>query len=319
MTIFLDVNTLNIDDDTTADHVTFQVTQTGEQSFSVQTFVDTSKDGFGKLNSDTTRNFAIDTLPNWHLSSLKFEGNRLILLGQDGTSEYLSLSQLIPGTADHTAFQKQQLDKEIAQNAGTLGALRKETASSLSLGASGLNSGTMGGMGELLDSPEKPVGSGSLGAQGSVLDDRITAESLDSVGTKGRSSGDSGYGSDSALMGTKGEGGVGISSYDGVVLGALDKSLIDAVMERHTAELRYCYEKELSDNPKLEVKIVCKFVIARDGGVSSAGLQAIQTNQPEVGERVAKAIAARIMQFQFPEPKGGGIVIVSYPFLFAPD
>jgi hypothetical protein len=29
-------------------------------------------------------------------------------------------------------------------------------------------------------------------------------------------------------------------------------------------------------------------------------------------------LQSRFLHMQFPEPKGGGIVIVSYPFLFAP-
>ena len=31
-----------------------------------------------------------------------------------------------------------------------------------------------------------------------------------------------------------------------------------------------------------------------------------------------KCISDRFYQMQFPEPKGGGIVVVSYPFIFAP-
>jgi len=33
---------------------------------------------------------------------------------------------------------------------------------------------------------------------------------------------------------------------------------------------------------------------------------------------VEQCINGRFLRFQFPQPKGGGIVIVSYPFLFAP-
>jgi hypothetical protein len=33
---------------------------------------------------------------------------------------------------------------------------------------------------------------------------------------------------------------------------------------------------------------------------------------------VESCINGRFMRFQFPEPKGGGIVIVSYPFIFSP-
>ena len=33
---------------------------------------------------------------------------------------------------------------------------------------------------------------------------------------------------------------------------------------------------------------------------------------------VEQCIVGRFMRMQFPEPKGGGIVIVSYPFIFSP-
>ena len=33
---------------------------------------------------------------------------------------------------------------------------------------------------------------------------------------------------------------------------------------------------------------------------------------------VEQCVVGRFMRMQFPQPKGGGIVIVSYPFLFSP-
>jgi len=57
---------------------------------------------------------------------------------------------------------------------------------------------------------------------------------------------------------------------------------------------------------------VVKFVIAKDGSVSSASTKASTLNNPIV----EKCINARFMRMRFPSPKGGGIVIVSYPFVF---
>ena len=115
-------------------------------------------------------------------------------------------------------------------------------------------------------------------------------------------------------FGAKGEGGIGRIGGDPIILGALDKSLIDAVIKRHMNQIRYCYQRELNKNPNLGGKITVKFVIAKDGGVSSAQTKTSTMKNPAV----ESCINSRFMRFKFPEPKGGGIVIVSYPFLFAP-
>jgi len=120
----------------------------------------------------------------------------------------------------------------------------------------------------------------------------------------------SGVGRDSS--GSKGSGAPGMSSGDPIILGALDRSVIDRVVERHLDQIRYCYQKELNKNPRLYGKIVIKFVISRDGSVSSAKTNATSMNNPIV----ENCICQRFMRFQFPEPEGGGIAIVTYPFLF---
>jgi TonB family protein len=80
------------------------------------------------------------------------------------------------------------------------------------------------------------------------------------------------------------------------------------------AQIRYCYQRELTKNPTLGGKITVKFTIAKDGTVSSAS-----TKSSTMGnEAVETCINTRFMKFQFPEPKGGGVVIVSYPFIFSP-
>lgn len=215
---------------------------------------------------------------------------------------------------DKVQMQKQQLDKEIAQNAGVLGALRDDSALDSVLGSTGLNADMMSGIGGLIGNKGTQIGSGGLGARGSGLGGGGTAEGLGGLGTKGRGSGASGYGSGGGNFGTKGEGGIGTVGGDPIILGALDKSLIDAVIKRNMAQIRYCYQRELTKNPSLGGKITVKFVIAKDGTVSSATTKTSTMNNPAV----ESCINGRFMRFQFPEPKGGGIVIVSYPFIFSP-
>lgn len=215
---------------------------------------------------------------------------------------------------DKVQMQKQQLDKEVAENAGVLGALRDDSALDSMLGATGLNADMMSGIGGLIGAKGTQIGSGGLGARGSGLGGGGTAEGLGGLGTKGRGSGASGYGSGGGNFGTKGDGGIGTVGGDPIILGALDKSLIDAVIKRNMSQIRYCYQRELTKNPSLGGKITVKFVIAKDGTVSSATTKTTTMNNPAV----ESCINGRFMRFQFPEPKGGGIVIVSYPFIFSP-
>jgi hypothetical protein len=94
-----------------------------------------------------------------------------------------------------------------------------------------------------------------------------------------------------------------------VVVGSLDREIIRRVVKMHAAEVRACYERALQRQPGLAGKVVIRFVIAHSGLVQSAKAT---TDEVGIGGCVAKA--AR--RWRFPAGKGGGIVIVSYPFVF---
>lgn len=212
-------------------------------------------------------------------------------------------------------MQQRQLDKEIAEQSGVLGALREGSTLSDTLGSAALSSDLQSGIGGLIGANGTQMGSGGLGARGSGLGGGGTAEGLGGLGTKGRGSGASGYGSGGGSFGQKGEGGIGKIGGEPLIVGALDKSLIDAVIKRNMNQIRYCYQRELTKDPNLNGKITVKFVIAKDGTVSKAETKSSTMNNSSV----ESCINGRFLKFQFPEPKGGGIVIVSYPFIFAPS
>lgn len=208
--------------------------------------------------------------------------------------------------------KKQELDRQIAENAGVLGALRDSGELDGMFGSTGLDANLRGGIGGLIGAKGTQIGSGGLGARGSGLGGGGSAEGLGGLGTKGIGSGASGYGAGGGNFGAKGEGGIGTVGGDPIILGALDRSLIDEVIKRHMNQIKYCYQRELTKNPSLAGKIVIKFVIAKDGTVSSASTKETTMNNGAV----QSCIEGRFMRMQFPEPKGGGIVIVSYPFIF---
>ncbi|TVQ91783.1 MAG: FHA domain-containing protein [Deltaproteobacteria bacterium] len=207
-------------------------------------------------------------------------------------------------------IQKAQLDKQIAEDAGVLGALRD--GGMMDGFGGGVDAEMLGGIGGLIGAKGTQVGSGGLGSRGSGLGGGGSADGLGGLGTKGVGSGASGYGRGGGDFGAKGEGNIGAVGGDPIILGALDRALIDAVIKRHMNQIRYCYQRELTKNPSLQGKLVIKFVIAKDGSVSSANTKSTTLNTPTV----ENCVVSRFMNMQFPEPKGGGIVIVSYPFIF---
>jgi len=141
---------------------------------------------------------------------------------------------------------------------------------------------------------------------------------LGGLGTRGRGYGGSG----SAAAQGAGEGSFGAKSSatpsavaaDAIVLGSVSKTEIDRVVKQQLAQFRYCYQKELNKHPSLAGRVVIKFVIAADGSVSSAKVNSSTLNN----ETVENCLCSRFLRLSFPEPAGGGIVIVSYPFVFQP-
>jgi TonB family protein len=92
------------------------------------------------------------------------------------------------------------------------------------------------------------------------------------------------------------------------------KDLIRSVIHAHRAEIRYCYEQELLRKPTLAGKISIRFEISPEGRVDSENIEQSTLNDSVV----ERCLSSRVRQWQFPRPKAGGVVVVTYPFLFRP-
>ena len=101
----------------------------------------------------------------------------------------------------------------------------------------------------------------------------------------------------------------------GAPMGSLDKSIIDAKVKEVLPGVKECYNKGLVTQPDLTGRVVIKIVIGKDGTVSSAESAPEKTTLDST--EVIDCVAGKISQLEFPSPKGGGIVIVHYPFAFA--
>lgn len=218
-------------------------------------------------------------------------------------------------TVDARLASRHVLDKEIAENKGVLGALRDGSELDGVFGTSNLSADLAGGIGGLIAAKGIHVGSGGLGSRGSGLGGGGTAAGLGGLGTKGRGSGKSGYGSGGGNFGPKGEGGVGRIDGDHAINGALDQSLVNAVVKRHINQVRYCYQRELNKNPNIEGQVRVKFVVEGDGSVSTPEIQSSTLKN----EAVENCICGRFGRFRFPEPSDGKPVEVISSFRFFPS
>ncbi len=132
------------------------------------------------------------------------------------------------------------------------------------------------------------------------------------IGTRGRGGGNSGYGAGGGGLGGKTEHNIDISQGAPVILGSLDKEIIRRVIRENIAQIKYCYERELTRTPGLAGKVQVKFVIGAQGNVQSAVVAESSMNN----KSAEACMTGKVRQWLFPKPKGGGIVIVTYPFIF---
>ena len=133
------------------------------------------------------------------------------------------------------------------------------------------------------------------------------------TGTRGRGSGGRGYGEGGGSSKKKSKGKISAAGGQAIILGALDKSLIDKVIKQNQAKFAYCYQRELVKNPELKGKVTLNFTISKTGSVAKS-----TTYKTTLKSASAEACMNQQMKMlKFPEPKGGGIVIVKYPFIFS--
>lgn len=103
-------------------------------------------------------------------------------------------------------------------------------------------------------------------------------------------------------------------SEEAIVMGSIDADAIEAAIQAHRDEFRLCYEREINaENPSLAGRVGTSFVIGSSGKVAQAGVESSSLKNANA-ERCILSVIKRI---QFPIPRGGGIVQVSYPFKFS--
>lgn len=153
------------------------------------------------------------------------------------------------------------------------------------------------------------VSSGRSG--GGVGDATVGSGNLDTIGKGGRGGRESGYGRGVGGLAARHASAPEVVPGTAAVRGSLDKELIRRVIRRHLNEVKFCYEKELLRQPSLYGRVTTQFTVGGNGQVIAAVVQSSTLTAPAVEQCIVEAVR----RWQFPQPEGGGIVIVSYPFV----
>jgi hypothetical protein len=98
-----------------------------------------------------------------------------------------------------------------------------------------------------------------------------------------------------------------------MVNGRLPPEVIQRIVRQNFGRFRLCYENGLRSNPALEGTVSVKFVIGRDGAVSSTSDGG--SDLPD--QSVVSCVVRGFGNLSFPQPEGG-IVVVTYPIIFKP-
>jgi len=161
-------------------------------------------------------------------------------------------------------------------------------------------------VGEMPGHPDAPAALGAL--TGTEIGDALGLGSLGSLTDDVVGLGLSGTGGPSATTPR-----VVAGSAD--VRGSLSREVIRRVIRRHLNEVRFCYEQGLGHSPELAGRVTVSFVISPTGAVVTSTVAESTLGNAAVESCIAQAVR----RWAFPAPEGGGIVMVTYPFVLTPD
>lgn len=185
-------------------------------------------------------------------------------------------------SASATVFGGGGLQRGLADALAGLDGVR--AADAAGLGGLGTRGAGPGGGG-----PEGPVGIGGLGGEGG----RIGDGTLD--------------------VATGPKRGPTLTTGPKVLVSAISRDEVARVIRRNLSRFKHCYEQQLNAHPDLGGKVAVRFTIAPTGRVAEASAA-----EDTVGEAaVAQCVVDVMESLVFPAPRGGGVAVVTYPFVFA--
>lgn len=208
--------------------------------------------------------------------------------------------------------------REKVMRAGLLGVLG---------GSGGLGmAGVLGGGGGLGAGIEQALGQLKAGTSGQAGQSGLGSLGLRGMPGRGGGLGIGGLGTGPGGGGGGGEGGQGGASSLGrkktiqrrvvpgksVLAGSCERDVIGKVIGKNARQVLACYEAALTRSPDLAGKLAVRFTIEPTGRVGDLEITESTLDSPDV----ERCVENRIKRWRFPEPKGGGLCIVNYPWVF---
>lgn len=92
----------------------------------------------------------------------------------------------------------------------------------------------------------------------------------------------------------------------------LTREEVGEVIHKHMSEIRYCYESAILRQPHIEGKLNLAFTVEGSGAVKTVEIRSSTLADPGLDD----CILRRLRSWQFPKPRGGVDVAVTYPFIF---
>jgi len=173
------------------------------------------------------------------------------------------------------------------------------------------SAGQVGNAPSIADSIGNSFGTGGLGLSG--IGEGGGGQGLGNIGTIGHGSGQ-GFGSGHGrLSGSHRTAPPSVRMGATTVSGRMPPEVIQRIVRQNFGRFRLCYENGLRNNPNLEGRVVVRFIIGRDGSVSSVSNGG--SDMPDSG--VVSCVARAFYGLSFPQPDGG-IISVTYPIRFSP-
>lgn len=211
-----------------------------------------------------------------------------------------------PGGGERARIDRRRRDLDVARSSGLVG---------LFLGGAVARSNVLsGGMDGLNESLDGLHGSESGRAGGD-----------DGLGSRGPGPGGGGHEGTVDIGALHSEAGGPLTALRGglrraqripgkrIVAEGLSRAEVGRVIRLNHARFRHCYERELPQHPDLAGKVSIHFTIAPNGMVAHAEVAESTLQQASV----ERCVAGVMRTLQFPAPRGGGVAIVTYPFVFS--
>lgn len=168
-------------------------------------------------------------------------------------------------------------------------------------GASGFNENRAG---DDVGSKFKDTGAGGKGT---------ATQGIAGIGTKGRGTGMSEFGTGNGL-GAKDQIAIQPGGAEEEFVGSIDREAVRRAVRSALQSFKACFDREYNKNSKLAGKVVISWEIHERGIAKNA--KVVKEKSTLGNATVEECVRSRMLSVIFPEPPGGTIAEVTYPFLF---